>query len=198
VDPVPAPGAARPGEATQLLQALTRGDTGASERLLEVVYAELRNLAASALRRERAGHTLQPTALVHEAWLRLVGRTDDHWDCRARFLGTAALAMRRVLVDHARARLRDKRGGGLEREPLDSRIAAGHDDLERLDVLALDQGLEELARLSPRAARVVELRFFAGLTEEEAAGVLGVSQPTVARDWRAARAWLSDWMLRGT
>jgi RNA polymerase sigma factor (TIGR02999 family) len=194
----PAGAAREPSEATRLLGALGRGESGASEKLLEVVYAELKNLAAASLRGERADHTLQPTALVHEAWLRLVDQTRVEWRNRAHFLGTAALAMRRVLVDHARARGREKRGSGAQREPLESDLAQvpGGLDLE-LDVLALDQGLEELARHSARAARVVELRFFAGLTEEETADVLGVARPTVTRDWRAARAWLSDWLQRG-
>ncbi|HEX6885229.1 MAG TPA: sigma-70 family RNA polymerase sigma factor [Planctomycetota bacterium] len=191
----PAPPA---GEATQLLASLKRGEAAASGRLLELIYAELKSLAAAALRGERADHTLQPTALVHEAWLRLVDQTRVEWQGRAHFLGTAALAMRRVLVDHARARGREKRGGGAARVPLEGeRIPAPTGlDLE-LDVLALDRGLEELARHSERAARVVELRFFAGLSEEDTAEVLGVARATVTRDWRAARAWLSDWLQRG-
>jgi RNA polymerase sigma factor (TIGR02999 family) len=164
---------------------------------MEVVHAELKDLAAASLRGERADHTLQPTALVHEAWLRLVDQTRVEWQNRAHFLGTAALAMRRVLVDHARARGREKRGGGAGREPLESGIAQARSDLElELDVLALDRGLTELARHSGRVAKVVELRFFAGLTEDETAAVLGVARPTVTRDWRAARAWLSDWLRR--
>ncbi len=185
----------RAGEVTQYLEALSAGDSGASERVLEMVYAELRSLADAHLRGERVGHTLQPTALVHEAWMRLVDQSRVQWEGKAHFLGVAALAMRRVLVDHARARGRDKRGGGAERVPLQSDLAdAFHVDL---DLLALDEGLRELQRHSERAARVVELRFFAGLSEDEAAHVLGVTRPTVTRDWRAARAWLSDWMGRG-
>jgi len=163
-----------------------------------VVYAELKDLAASALRGERVGHTLQATALVHEAWLRLVDQSRVAFGSREHFLGTAALAMRRVLVDHARARGREKRGGNARREILDEDLCAERSALDLdLDVLALDQGLEELARHSARAAKVVELRFFAGLSEEETAATLGVARPTVTRDWRAARAWLSDWLRRG-
>jgi len=191
-DPAPPP-----SEATQLLTALARGEAASSARLLEVIYAELKTLAAAALRGERADHTLQPTALVHEAWLRLVDQTRVAWQGRAHFLGTAALAMRRVLVDHARARGRAKRGGGAERVPLEGELAAAPSGLDlELDVLALDRGLAELARHSERAARVVELRFFAGLSEEDTAEVLGVARATVTRDWRAARAWLSDWLQR--
>jgi len=183
------------GEVTRYLESLSAGDSGASDRVLEAVYAELRGLADAHLRGERAGHTLQPTALVHEAWMKLVDQSRVQWEGKAHFLGVAALAMRRVLVDHARARKRDKRGGGAEREPLQTDLPDSfHVDL---DLLTLDEGLKELERHSERAARVVELRFFAGLSEDETARVLGVARPTVTRDWRAARAWLSDWMARG-
>jgi RNA polymerase sigma factor (TIGR02999 family) len=189
-------GAGDPGEATVLLSAVAEGDAHASDRLLELVYAELRRLAEGALGGERVGHTLQPTALVHEAWLRLVDQ-ESGWRNRSHFLGVASLAMRRILVDHARARQRDKRGGGAERDPLHSDLVDAGSGLD-LDVLALNEGLEALEAHSQRAARVVELRFFAGLTEEEAAEVLGVTRPTVTRDWRAARAWLSNRMQRDT
>ncbi len=165
---------------------------------MELVYDEMRRLAGTVLRKERDGHTLQPTALVHEAWLRLVDQDQVEWQNRAHFLGIASLAMRRVVVDHARARLRDKRGAGAEREPLQTGIISGDTDLDgRLEVLALNDGLERLAEHSQRAAKVVELRFFGGLTEDEVAKVLDVTRPTVTRDWRAARAWLSNWMAEG-
>jgi RNA polymerase sigma factor (TIGR02999 family) len=187
------------GEVTRLLGALSEGDAEATERVAERVHAELRRLAAACLRGERADHTLQPTALVNEAWMRLVGQDEVSWQNRAHFLGVAALAMRRVLVEHARRRQRDKRGGGARREPLrtDFPDAAGLERGRELDLLALDAGLEQLERHSARAARVIELRFFAGLTEQESATVLGVTRATVARDWRAARAWLARELRKG-
>ncbi len=181
------------GEATELLLALGGGRADTSDRLLEVVYVELRNLADAALRGERADHTLQPTALVHEAWLRLVDQQRVDWRGRAHFLGVAAMAMRRVLVDHARARRREKRGGGARREVLATDPGGREPTLGGdLDLLALHEALEALQEHSERAARVVELRFFAGLTEPQVAEVLGLSEATVARDWRAARAWLAS------
>ena len=163
-------------------------------RLLEVAYAELRSLADGYLRRERGNHTLQPTALVNEAWMRLADQHGVGWEGRSHFLSIAAIAMRRVLVDHARARGRDKRGGG-GLEPLPTEFPS---ELELdVDVLALNEGLEALKAHSERAARVVELRFFGGLSEEEAASVLGIARATAKRDWRLARAWLSDWLKRG-
>ena len=166
--------------------------------MLELVYGELRRLAGGLLSSERVGHTLQPTALVHEAWIRLVDQEAVQWQNRAHFLGIAALAMRRVVVDHARARQRDKRGGGRERAALHSGIIDSVQGLDsELDMLALNEGLDALQLHCERSAKVVELRFFGGLTEEETAAVLGVTRPTVARDWRAARAWLSHWIAKG-
>lgn len=186
-----------PGEVTRLLGALSEGADGAAERVIEMVYAELRSLADGALRGERADHTLQPTALVHEAWMKLSAQAGVDWQNRAHFLGIASLAMRRVLVDHARMRARDKRGGGAQREALVTGLAGEQGPLgQDLDILALEEGLEQLKQHSERAAKVVELRFFGGLTEEETAEVLGVTRPTVTRDWRAARALLSTW-IRG-
>jgi len=186
------------GEVTQFLAALSAGKTGAADQVVAMVYEELRALADGALRGERADHTLQPTALVHEAWMKLSDQQHVAWQSRAHFLGIASLAMRRVLVDHARMRARDKRGGGARRETLVTGLAEESGPLGRdLDVLALDEGLERLKEHSARAAKVVELRFFAGLTEEEAAAVLGVTRPTVTRDWRAARAWLAGWLTEG-
>lgn len=182
-------------DATQLLGAAARGDAAAAQEALRRVYDQLRDLAAGFMSRERVDHTLQPTALVNEAWIRLSGQRDVAWESRAHFLALAATSMRRILVDHARGRAREKRGAGPAREPLDDTLR----DAFRIDfdVLTLNEGLEALALESARAARVVELRFFAGLTEPEAARVLGVGTATVERDWRAARAWLSDWMARG-
>ena len=183
------------GEATRLLRAIAAGDSSGSGDLLEVIYAELRRLAGAALRGERDGHTLQPTALVHEAWIKLADQDHVEWQSRAHFLGVASLAMRRVLVDHARARASEKRGGGVARERLHTGLVgeAGEPD-EELDVLALDDALNRLAGYSERVAKVVELRFFGGLTEAETARVLDVARPTVTRDWRAARALLSTWL----
>ena len=170
-----------------------RGDTGAAERLLELIYPELHRIAERQMRRERAGHTLQPTALVHEAYLKLVDQSHVDWRNRAHFLGVAAQAMRRLLVDHARGRDRDKRGGGATLLELDS--AAGEAGLavagRSVDLLALDQALERLAVLDPAQARLVELRFFGGLSVEEAAEALGVSTATAGRDFRSARAFLA-------
>lgn len=170
-----------------------RGDTGAAERLLELIYPELHRIAERQMRRERAGHTLQPTALVHEAYLKLVDQSHVDWRNRAHFLGVAAQAMRRLLVDHARGRDRDKRGGGATLLELDS--AAGESGLavpaRSVDLLALDQALERLAALDAVQARLVELRFFGGLSIEEAAEALGVSTATAGRDFRSARAFLA-------
>lgn len=187
------------GEVTRFLSELSEGKTGAAEQVVAMVYDELRSLADGALRGERADHTLQPTALVHEAWMKLSGQDGVAWQNRSHFLGIASLAMRRVLVDHARMRARDKRGGGAQREALVTGLAADVDALgQDLDVLALNEGLEQLKHHSARAAKVVELRFFAGLTETETAEVLGVTRPTVTRDWRAARAWLAAWLTENT
>jgi RNA polymerase sigma factor (TIGR02999 family) len=153
-----------------------------------VVYDELRRLAASRLRRERDGHTLQPTALAHEAWLQLVDAPQVEWRGRAQFLAVAARAMRQILVDHARRRGARKRGGDLAQVTLfDDAATFGR---SQLDLLALDEALEALGALDERTVRVVELRFFSGLEMKEIAGVLGCSQATVENDWYLARAWL--------
>jgi len=161
-----------------------------AEDLDALLYGELRALAADFLRRERADHTLQPTALVHEAWIRLSAQRDAHWVDRAYFFAIAAQAMRRILIDHARRRHADKRGGGLQRITLATEVTPPLDSAD-VDLLALDDALVRLAALDERQARIVELRFFAGLTVEEVAEALGVSARTVADDWRLARAWLS-------
>jgi len=172
---------------TATLAQLSAGDPRAIERLLPVVYDEMRRLAAGYLKDERQSHTLQPTALAHEAFLRMVVQTDVTWQNRAHFLGVAAQAMRRVLVDHARRRNALRRGGGQTLIGLDDAEDAGKADVGFDD---LDRALEELAKKSERQARVVELRYFGGLTIEETAEVLGTSPMTVKRDWTMARAWL--------
>jgi RNA polymerase sigma factor (TIGR02999 family) len=175
-------------EVTQILQAWSGGDARAPERLMPFVYDELRRLARAFLSREREGHTLQPTALVNEAYLRLVGQTRVSWQGRAHFYAVASSMMRRVLIDHARAHATEKRGGGVRRlsleelrVPLEERAAG---------FLALDEALERLGRMDERKCRVVEMRFFGGLTDEEIAEVLGVTTRTVLRDWQKARLWL--------
>jgi RNA polymerase sigma factor (TIGR02999 family) len=174
---------------TELLRAWGAGDARASEELVPLVYAELRRQARSALRREGEGHTLQATALVHEAWLRLDGQHDARWESRTQFLAVAAQMMRRVLVDHARTRRALKRGGGGTQVTLgDAEHAVAATDA--VDVLALDDALARLALLDPRKARLVELRYLAGLSSPEAAAALGVSQATVGREWAVARMWL--------
>jgi len=171
----------------------------APDELLALVYDELRRLAARYLRGQRAGHTLQPTALVHEAYLRLAKGGALPVDDRTHFFALAARAMRQVLVDHARRRAAAKRGGDPERVTLDDTLELGRGGEEgrRLDLLALDEALERLERVSPRQCRVVELRYFAGLTIAEAAASLGVGTRTVEDDWALARAWLQRRLRRG-
>ncbi|MDA1264295.1 MAG: sigma-70 family RNA polymerase sigma factor [Planctomycetota bacterium] len=179
----------QPGQATRLLRRVEGGDLAASEELLALLYGELRGLAAQAMGRERVSHTLQPTALVHEAWMRLLGAgAPTHFEGREHFVALAAKAMRRVLVDHARGRGAEKRGRDWTPVPLDS-VLAGFEE-RRLDLIAVDAALEKLGELDPELARLVELRFFAGLTIAETASLLGVSTPTVERHWRVARMWL--------
>jgi RNA polymerase sigma factor (TIGR02999 family) len=173
---------------TGLLQAWGKGDLEARDRVLPIVYDELRRQAARYLRRERAGHTLQPTALVHEAYLRLVPPRRTPWQGRTHFFAAAAQAMRRILVDHARRRASVKRAGDLTRVTLEDDMAVGGQ--RELDLLALDEALERLAALDSQTAQIVEFRFFGGLSIEETASVLGVSPTTVKRDWSLARAWL--------
>jgi RNA polymerase sigma factor (TIGR02999 family) len=181
---------------TELLQAWGRGEPGAIDRLVPAVYLELRRRAAVQLRREGAGHTLQPTALVHEVFLRLFDQTRVRFEGRAHFLAVCSGIMRRVLIDHARRRLRAKRGGTLLRVELDFEPEA--EAARELDLVALDRALDELMALDPEQARLVEMRFFGGLTTEEAALALGVSSRTVKRDWRSAKAWLLHRLSEGT
>ena len=175
-------------EITQLLLAWSEGDREALDRLTPLVYAELRRLAKSYMRKERAGHTLQTTALIHEAYLRLIDASQVEWRSRAHFFGVAARAMRQILVAMARERGCQKRGGVARQVSLDEAmmIDEGLDE----DLVALDEALGALAQFDARKAQVVEMRFFGGLTEEEIAGALNVSAETVRRDWRLARSWL--------
>jgi RNA polymerase sigma factor (TIGR02999 family) len=179
---------APPGDVTRLLLAWSRGDRGALDALVPHVYAELRRQADRYLRRQRAGHTLQATALVHEAFLRLVDQTSVSFRDRAHFFAVASRAMRQILVDHARRRLADKRGGPATRLVLEDGIASVQP--RGVDLMALDDALRRLEALDPAQARLVELRFFGGLTVEETASVLDCSPATVKRAWSSARAWL--------
>jgi RNA polymerase sigma factor (TIGR02999 family) len=174
---------------TQLLVKFTDGNGDVLEELLPLIYRELRTLANNYLRRERADHTLQPTALVHEAYMRLVDQRSVRWQNRAHFFGVAANIMRRILVDHARRRGADKRGGEFEKQQLEEALVVVSSE-KSVELLALDEALETLERVDPQKARLVELRYFAGLSVEETAEVLGVSAITVKRQWRLAKAWL--------
>ena len=177
-----------PAEVTALLRAWSRGDLHARDELLPLVYEDLRRRAAAYLRRERADHTLQPTALIHEAYLRLVGQQRVAWQNRAQFFGVAAQMMRRILVDHARAQHAAKRPGAAMKVTLDERI--GKAEAIDCDLLLLNQALSELTAFDPRQAQIVELRYFGGLAEHEVAEVLAISRSTVTREWQTARAWL--------
>ena len=185
--PLPAPDK---DEFTRLLQAAAGGAQDAVDQLLPRVYEELRQLAGACMANERPDLTLQATALVHEAYLRLVRQETVGFSGRAQFFAAAATVMRRILVDHARAKCRGKRGGDAVRVTLDEALAVFEDSVP--DVSDLDEALTELAEIDPRKARLVELRFFAGVKMEEAAQVLGVTTRTAERDWRFARAWLRD------
>lgn len=177
-----------PLEVTELLQAWSQGDVAARDRLFPLVYQELRRRASDRLRRERPGHTLQATALVHEAYLRLLGQRAPSWQNRNQFYAIASQMMRRILVDHARARRASKRQGQRIRLELHEDVASSGP--REVDLIALDQALDDLTALDPRQGRMVELRFFAGLSHEEVAAVLDLSPATVKREWRVARAWL--------
>lgn len=177
-----------PGDVTQLLFQLKTGNKSAEERLIPLVYQELRRIASARLRNESRHHSLQPTALVHEAYLRLTKLEQIDWQSRSHFFAVSATIMRRILVDHARSNLTKKRGeGGIFISLIDAMAPASQPEPE---ILALNEALNKLAKLDERQSKIVELRFFAGMSEEEAGEVLGVSARTVKRDWRIAKAWL--------
>ena len=175
-------------DVTGLLRAWGRGDDDARDRLVTVLYQELRRRAAGRLRGERPGHTLQPTALVHEAFLRLIDQKQIAWQNRAQFLGVASEMMRRILVDHARAHKMAKRSGQWVKVTVDDAVAGAKP--RDIDLLNLDEAMRRLAEFDPRKSRIAELRFFGGLSLEETSHVLDISVATVERDWQAARAWL--------
>jgi len=179
-----------PGDVTRLLREFREGDKGAEAKLITLIYGELRRLAAYYMRGERSGHSLQPTALVHEAYVRLAGIRGIDWQNRSHFFAVAAQVMRRILIDHARAHRSNKRGGSWSEVTFDE---AQHLSFSRPEqFIALDEALNRLAELDVRQSQIVELRFFAGLSENETAEVLGISTRTVKRDWRVAKAWLYD------
>jgi RNA polymerase sigma factor (TIGR02999 family) len=187
--------ASSPQDVTQLLVAWSNGEKEALERLTPLVYNELHRLAHRFMGREREGHTLQSTALVHEAYQRLINLKDVSWQNRAHFFAVSAQLMRRILVDYARSRRRAKRGGEFRQVPLNEAVAVFRD--QRTDLVALDDALRTLADLDPRKARVVEIRFFGGLSIKETAEVLNVSSETVLRDWRLAKVWLLRQLSKG-
>jgi len=176
-----------PGEVTRILLDFRKGNLEAQDRLVPLVYRELRRIASNHLRHERAHHSLQPTALVHEAYMRLIDIHDIDWQSRAHFFSVSSTLMRRILVDHARAGRAHKRGSGGETIVLDESLLPSPGKAP--EVLALDEALDRLAHLDERQAKIVEMRFFAGMTEEETGEVLGISARTVKRDWRVARAY---------
>jgi RNA polymerase sigma factor (TIGR02999 family) len=182
------------GQVTQLLKAMRAGDPQAAQDLLPLVYAELHRLAKSYMRRERPDHTLQATALINEAYLRLAGEEID-WKNRAHFIGLSAQVMRRVLVDYARAHNAEQRGGGLQRVEMQEELAVSPEKLDQ--VQQIDYLLKKLETEKPRQARVVELRYFGGLTFEEIGGLLGLASRTVKTDWALARIWLLDQLQPG-
>ncbi len=175
-------------DVTALLGEIANGNQAAQEKLVPLVYDQLKRLARRYMRRERVGHTLQTTALVHEAYLKLVGQHSTHWQGRAQFYGIAAQLMRRILIDHARRHLREKRGGTQVIVPLEEGLAFTPEHSE--DLLKLDEALDRLSKLDPRQSRIVELRFFGGLSVEETSRFLNVSPITVKRDWAVAKVWL--------
>ena len=176
------------GEVTRLLAQLRAGEGNAAAELAPLIYQELHRLAAACMRRERSEHTLQPTALVNEAYIRLVGQHDVQWQNRSHFYGIASQVMRRVLLDYARKRRSSKRGGEQKKVEFNENLLASDQQLEA--ALAVDECLQRLERIDPQQSRVVELRFFGGLNVEETADVLGISTATVKREWQFAKAWL--------
>jgi RNA polymerase sigma factor (TIGR02999 family) len=186
--------AASPREVTELLRAWSAGNEGALDKLLPLVYEELRQRAHRQLRGERPGHTLQTSALVNEVYVKLVGAAPVDWESRNHFLAISARMMRRILVDHARSRRSLKRGGSAPPVPIDEQLLAA--DRRPRDLVSLDEALQALSERDERMGRVVELRYFGGLSVEETAGILRVSPQTVKRDWRTAKAWLLRQMRR--
>jgi len=174
---------------TQLLNQWSNGEAKVLDDLMPLVYVELRRQAAGYLRRERSNHTLQPTALINEAYLKLIDQRDVKWQNRAHFFAIAAQAMRRILVDHARERKREKRGGAAENLPIDEALTIVSEE-KAVDLVALDEALNKLVTFDERQAKVVELRYFSGLSIDETAAVLNVSNVTIRRDWNMAKAWL--------
>ena len=176
-------------DVTALLAQLRQGSPDAADRLMPLIYNELRRMAAGYMQGERPGQTLQATALVHEAYMRLAGEQEGAWQNRAHFFAIAANTMRKVLVDHARRRLASKRGGGGQRVDLDEALVITENKLE--DLIALDEALQRLSQIDHRQSRLIELRFFAGMSLEDAAEVMGLSTVTLKREWRSAKAWLN-------
>lgn len=183
------PDAEEKPEISRVLQEWSSGQPEASDKLMTLVYDELRRQAVRYLRRERHGHTLQPTALIHETYLKLLNQRDVDWQNRAHFFGVAAQAMKRILIDHAKARHREKRGGAAENLPLDeARFVISSE--KSVDLIALDEALTRLASFDPRQANIVDLKYFAGLSIEDIAETLNISPATVKREWNSAKAWL--------
>ena len=180
-------------DVTALLHDWCNGNDRVKEQLFELVYDAMRKMARAHLRKERPDHTLQPTALVHEAYVRLIDQTRIEWQNRAQFLGIASQMMRRILVDHARAKHAERRGGGVANVPFDD--AFGKVEIDD-DVVRIHEALDELAKVDPQGAKVVELRYFGGLSIEETADVMGTSASTVKREWAAARTWLHRELIR--
>jgi RNA polymerase sigma factor (TIGR02999 family) len=176
------------GKVTNLLLELSGGNRAVVDELIPFVYRELKRIAAAQLRQERPGHTLQVTALVHEAYLKLVDQRQVNWQNRAHFFGVAAQAMRRILLDYAKGRARGKRGGDVQKTSLDEALMVSHD--RAFELVEIDEALQRLEAFDQRQAKVVEMRFFGGLSVEETAEALGVSEPTVKREWTMAKAWL--------
>ncbi|MGH9846699.1 MAG: sigma-70 family RNA polymerase sigma factor [Blastocatellia bacterium] len=184
-----------PKEVTQLLIDWSNGDQAALDKLMPLVHGELRRMAKRYMARQSPGHTLQTTALINEAFIKLVGQQDKHWQNRAHFFGVAAQAMRSILVDYARSRRYEKRGGGAQQVSLDEALTVSEE--RAAELVALDDALNELAKVDPRKCRVVELRYFGGLSVEETAEALKVSAVTVMRDWSMAKAWLHRELSNG-
>jgi RNA polymerase sigma-70 factor (ECF subfamily) len=177
-----------PSDVTTLLSELAQGNEAAGEKVVPLVYDELKRLARGYMRRERPDHTLQTTALVHEAYLKLVRQRKINWQCRSHFFGIAAQMMRRILLDHARGHLRHKRGSARQVLQLDQALTFSAE--RSAELVQLDEALERLSAIDPRQSKIVELRFFGGLTVEETARIVGISPKTVKRDWAVAKAWL--------